>query len=79
MQGVQLVEADLSEADLSGAVLRDCDLARADLRGTRLDGADLRGTSLHGIDPNAPHWGGARLDLAQACTLAEALGAVVDL
>ncbi|HKG51962.1 MAG TPA: pentapeptide repeat-containing protein [Actinomycetales bacterium] len=79
LQGVQLVEADLSEADLSGASLRDCDLSRADLRAARLDGADLRGTSLHGVDPLGPRWGGARLDLSQAVTLAEALGTVVEL
>ena len=78
MYDVTLVEADLTEADLTGATLRNCDLSRAELRGARLDGADLRGTALYGVDPNGPRWAGARLDLAQAATLVEALGAVVE-
>ena len=58
--------------------MTDSDLSRADLRAARLTGADLRGTALHGVDPFGPRWGGALLDLAQAATLAQALGAVVD-
>ncbi len=78
LHDVRLTEADLAEADLTRALIRDCDLSRADLRGARLPGADLRGSTLAGVDPLPVRWSGARLDLAQAVTLAEALGATVD-
>jgi fluoroquinolone resistance protein len=75
---VRLTEADLSGANLTDAVLTGCDLSRADLRQTVLSGTDLRGSQLGGVDPQGPRWAGARIDLAQAVTLAQALGAVVD-
>lgn len=78
LRDLSLVEADLTDCDLTGATVAGCDLSRAELRGARLHDADLRGSVLLGVDPQGPRWRDARLDLAQAVTLAEALGAVVD-
>jgi hypothetical protein len=41
-----MAKADLRDANLSGAELRDANLSRADLRGADLGGADLRDANL---------------------------------
>ena len=60
MSGVYLVDADLSDANLSGAYLGDAELVMADLSdadlrganfiGAQLDWADLGGADLRGAD-----------------------------
>ena len=45
-----LCKAGLREADLSGADLREANLCKADLRGANLSGANLRGADLRGAD-----------------------------
>lgn len=72
--GVRLREADLSSAVLTGSTLRDCDLSNAWLHGADLTDADLRGTELAGIEPETVLLRGAVVTIAQAVTVAEALG-----
>jgi uncharacterized protein YjbI with pentapeptide repeats len=70
LQGADLREADLGEADLQGADLREADLQGADLRGadlrgTCLQGADLRGADLRGACLQGADLRGADLDEAK--------------
>ena len=77
LQDVDLVHADLRDAQLTGALLQRSNLARArldgaDLRGSNLSfasllgaslrGADLRGANLHGADLRQADLSGALLD-----------------
>ena len=74
---VELVHADLRDADLSGAALQRANLSRVNLdgadlrnsnlsftslRGASLRGADLRGSRLYGADLRHADLSGARLD-----------------
>jgi uncharacterized protein YjbI with pentapeptide repeats len=56
-----LSEADLSKADLVGAVLSWTNLSRADLSGANLIEADLRGAALHSADLSRADLGNADL------------------
>ncbi|MFI6132548.1 pentapeptide repeat-containing protein [Micromonospora sp. NPDC051141] len=71
---VRMREADLTGADLTGAVLTGVDLSGAQLHAAKLTRADLRGSDLSALDPTAVERAGARVDVAQAVTLAQALG-----
>jgi len=79
LRRTSLAEADLSGARLDRAVLRDVDLRGAWLHKASLVGADLRGTTLEGIDPLTVELRDATVDVAQAITLAEALGLRVEI
>ncbi|NER48655.1 MAG: protein kinase [Symploca sp. SIO1A3] len=58
LQGVDLTNADLSDADLRGADLRSADLENVNLTATDLRGADLRGATLrNAILKNADYRG----------------------
>ena len=50
-QGSTMVEVDLSEADLTNAILEGCDLTRATFDRTNLTGAHLRNAYGYSIDP----------------------------
>nr|DAT06990.1 MAG TPA: pentapeptide repeat protein [Caudoviricetes sp.] len=52
LSGANLRDADLSGADLSGANLRDADLSGANLSGANLSGADLSGAAIYYSDGN---------------------------
>lgn len=72
----------MREIDLTGAVLREATLHQVDLSGATLDrtdlrDADLRGSDLSALDPGGALMRGAVIDVAQAVTLASALGLVV--
>ncbi|PVZ12032.1 pentapeptide repeat-containing protein [Actinomycetospora cinnamomea] len=80
LRGWRLDRVDLSDADLSGADLRDVVATDTKLRGTdltraRLDGADLRGADLGELTPDTPAvLRGAIISPAQAADLCRALG-----
>ncbi|MEO1092589.1 MAG: pentapeptide repeat-containing protein [Pseudomonadota bacterium] len=59
--GVDLREADLSQAYLAGVDLSAARLQGADLRGARLEGADLRGARLEGAKLRGARLEGANL------------------
>jgi len=62
-------QADLSGADLNGAVLIRADLSGADLNGANLSGADLNGANLSGVNLSRADLSGADLsgaDLSRA-------------
>ena len=62
--GCQLDEADLADADLSGAVFDDCQLAGAVFQNTKLLGADFRTATGFIIDPEGNTITGAHFTLA---------------
>ena len=62
--GCHLDEADLADADLSGAVFDDCQLAGAVFQNTRLAGADFRTATGFVIDPENNVLTGAHFTLA---------------
>lgn len=62
---LQLRRADLSGADLSGAMLREADLYGADLSGCRLVGADLANAHLEEANLVGADLGRANLEAAQ--------------
>ena len=62
LSGADLRGAVLSGADLRGAVLSGADLRGADLRGAVLSGADLRGAVLSGADLRGADLIGASYD-----------------
>lgn len=63
-KNLDLTDANLSRADLSGANLMDAILNRADLSGTDLRGADLRGTKLNGAILISANLSGSKLYIA---------------
>ena len=62
LQGAQLQRANLGQARLDGADLRKSNLQFTNLRGASLRGADLRGSTLYGTDLRQADLSGARLD-----------------
>ena len=62
LDSVNLANADLQDAKLSGANLNGADLSNADLRGARLDYADLRGANLSNSNLSGADLRGADLD-----------------
>ena len=83
VRGWRLTRVDLSDADLSGADLRDVVLTDTKLRGTdltraRLDGADLRGADLGELTADSPAvLRGAIVSTEQAADVCRALGVQV--
>ena len=62
LEGAKLQRANLSQARLDGANLRGADLSFTSLRGASLRGANLQGTTLVGTDLREVDLTGARLD-----------------
>jgi len=65
--GKNLDRADLRDADLCGAILRDADLRDADLCGANLDRADLCGANLYRADLRDADLCGVNLCRANLC------------
>ena len=61
LRNANLIGADLRDADLSGANLRYADLSGADLSGADLSGANLRYADLSGADLSGADLSGANL------------------
>ena len=61
LHGAYLRDADLRDANLHGADLRGADLRGANLRGADLHGANLRGADLHGANLHGAYLRGADL------------------
>ena len=62
LEGAKLQRANLSQARLDGAILRGADLSFTSLRGASLRGANLLGTTLVGTDLREVDLTGARVD-----------------
>jgi len=75
LSGSILREADLIRADLEGANLRNCDLVLAHTAGAKLARADLRGAKIGGLDVKAlTSVEDAKITLDQAQDIVRALG-----
>jgi fluoroquinolone resistance protein len=72
--GVRMREADLTGVRCEGATLRGIDLSGALLHNADLTRADLRGSDLSSLDPLTAQLKDAVIDMAQAMTIATALG-----
>ena len=75
MENVNFYGADLTGCRIEKSTLRDCNFTEARLSNARFCESDLRGSKLEGIDVLGIEWKNAKIDLAQAVLLAEALGA----
>ena len=62
LSGAELQRANLGQARLDGADLRESNLQFTNLRGASLRGADLRGSRLYGTDLRQADLSGAQLD-----------------
>jgi uncharacterized protein YjbI with pentapeptide repeats len=76
--GCHLDEADLADADLSGAVFQDCSLAGAVFQNTRLVEADFRTATGFTIDPESNPLLGAHFTLPGLLGVVAKYGLVVE-
>ena len=75
LQGLDMSEADLTEADFRDAILERCSLREANLTHAQFKGADLRGCDLGPIAlADAPLFKGAIISKAQASELLQGFG-----
>jgi len=75
---VQLREADLTEADLSGSVFDDCDLSGATFDHSNLEKADLRGARQYSIDPEINKIRKAKFSMPDVVGLLHKYGIVIS-
>lgn len=74
LDGVRLVEADLTAADLRGARLAECDASGAVLREAQLAGSTWERCRLEGVVAGADGVAGLTTDVVGAVALAQAFG-----
>ncbi|HET7234219.1 MAG TPA: pentapeptide repeat-containing protein [Longimicrobium sp.] len=74
IRGARLREADLTGVRCQGAVLRDADLSGASLHRADFTECDLRGSDLSALEPETVQLRGAIISIDQTITIAEALG-----
>jgi fluoroquinolone resistance protein len=72
------LEAEFSDADLSGAIFDDTDLSRAAFARTNLTGADFRTANAFVIDPTTARLRDARFSSASLVGLVLSFGVIVD-
>lgn len=74
IRSARMRETDLTSANCAGATMRELDLSGALLAKANFDGCDLRGSDLTALDPWTASIRRAVVDPVQALTIAIALG-----
>lgn len=77
LSDVRLAEADLSESSLKRVVFDDADLTGATLRGCNLREADLRGARVDSVNLAGARFASTRMDVDGALAVAVAQGIVI--